>query len=183
MAAAFSASADQVLMAETQLQKGQFLSTRSGLYSLVMQDDGNVVMYFNTPNGTRASQFSTNTSNGDHLRMQQDGNLALYKSNGTWAWTSGTGGGMTFSGRKLVLYETGRLALFGFDSNQPEKVMQEIDLSNQGGGPVAVFPYKIIVNGNCQERGTIQRQSANEAQMWINQNDPGGSIGYCDSPY
>jgi hypothetical protein len=182
VAAMASASAAQVLTAETQLEKGQFLSTRSGLFSLVVQDDGNVVQYFTTRRGTRPSQFSTNTrKSGDHLRMQMDGNLALYKSNGTWAWTSGTGGHPYDYGYKLVLYETGRLAILDA-KNAIVKILADVDRPSSQGGPVDYFPFRKVENGNCTDGWTSETfQSGLQAEDWAFAH--GGSVGYCNSPY
>ncbi|MBJ7309586.1 hypothetical protein H7U20_05165, partial [Rugamonas sp. CCM 8940] len=162
VAASAPVGAAQVLMAETQLENGQYLTTRSGLYSVVVQGDGNVVEYFNTRMGTRPSQFSTGRGRGNHLRMQMDGNLALYTSGGTWAWTSETGGRPYNMGYKLVLYETG--ALFIHDANNNVvKILSEADRPNSQGGPVDRFPFRKIVNGACQDMLTPDFQSGMQA--------------------
>ncbi|WGG52095.1 hypothetical protein [Rugamonas sp. DEMB1] len=182
MAAATSASAvTSVLMAENQLEKGQVLTSRSGLYALIVQDDGNVVEYFTTLMGNRLSQFSTNTrKSGDHLRMQMDGNLALYKSNGTWAWNSGTGGRPYDLGYKLVLFDTGRLVIMD-SNNAVVKVLNESDRPSRDGGPFAKFPFRKVSFGTCTESLTGDFQSGSLAEDWAWAN--GGSIGYCNSPY
>ena len=176
-----SAHAAQVLTAETQLEKGQYLSSRSGIFSLVMQNDGNVVIYFNSPGGTRPSNFSTHTSNGHHLRMQMDGNLALYKADGTWAWNSKTGGRPYDMGYKLILTETGRAQVFD-RNNSLVFNLQAVDLSPAQGGPVVTFPmFRLAGTGCIQESTPQQFQSGTAAQSWAQSN--GYTIGYCNHPY
>lgn len=129
-----------VLNAETNIEKNAYIATRSGHYTLVTQGDGNAVTYFNGLNMTRPAGFQTNTTDGDHLRMQIDGNLALYKSNGTWAWNAGTGNKPYNPGYKLVLYETGRLVILDA-ANAVVKVLVDIDRGTSEGGAVAYFPF------------------------------------------
>ena len=56
---------------------------------LIMQDDGNLVIYFND-----AAPWSTRTNgNGpSHLVMQDDGNVVIYKNSGGHTWATGTNG-------------------------------------------------------------------------------------------
>ena len=176
-----SAHAAQMLAAETQLEKGQYLSSRSGIFSLVVQNDGNVVTYFNTPMGTRPGTFQTRTNNGDHLRMQMDGNLALYKSDGTWAWTSKTGGRPYDMTYKLVLTETGRVVVLD-RLNNVVYPLQEIDKPSPNGGPVVSFPMFRRSGTTCTEGTTPQQfQSGTDAQAWATAN--AATIGYCNHPY
>lgn len=180
-----SATAGQVLNAEEQLLQGQYISSRSGIYAMILQSDGNAVLYFNGVNangsGNRTAGWATNTSNGHHLRMQIDGNLALYKSDNSWAWTSGSGGKPYNASRKLVLHEDGRLIIYGPEG---QKVLKDIDKGNPTqGGPVAQFPIKKIVNGVCQQELSAWAQSAYDANLAQSGNGYIGSIGYCDSPY
>ena len=62
---------------------------------LVLQSDGNLVIYnnFTNPTATWAvSRLSGVTiSAGDHLTLGDDGNLVLYNSSNTSIWASGTG--------------------------------------------------------------------------------------------
>lgn len=183
LAAAASVHAQAVLNAETNIEKGNFIATRSGLYSLIVQNDGNAVMYFNGRNATRPSGFSTGTSNGQYLRMQMDGNLALYKSNGTWAWNSQTGGQPYNMNYKLVLYENGKLAIVDAgNQNRPLHVFQYSDAGGKDGGAVARFPFRKIVAGlGCVDGLTDWKSDGVQATEWATAN--GGTVGYCNSPY
>nr|WP_315214041.1 hypothetical protein [uncultured Duganella sp.] len=183
MTAVVSAHAQAVLAAETNIEKNAYIATRSGHYTLVVQGDGNVVTYFNGVNMTRPAGFSTGTDNGDHLRMQMDGNLALYKSNGTWAWNAGTGGKPYNMGYKLVLYETGRLAILDAN-NSVVKELVRIDTGTREGGAVNYYPFRKIAafpGGGCVDGVTPLMQNGADAAAWASA--AGGTIGYCGSPY
>lgn len=170
--------AAQVLTAETQLETGQTLTTRSGLFTLVVQTDGNVVSYFTPPlYPSRPSGFSTGTSNGHHLRMQIDGNLALYTASNTWAWTSNTGGKPYNMGFKLVLREDG--GVYIYDANN--YVVKMLLRDDTGSGSSARFPFRKFVSGTCVDGLTAPATSGVQANSWAQLN--GGAVGYCGSFY
>lgn len=100
------------LRAEQTMGSGDNLITNNGMYSLAMQSDGNLVIY-RLANGSAEPKWSTGRAGTyAYVRMQQDGNLALYHSDGTWSWTSGTGGRPINQGYKLVLEENGSLDIY-----------------------------------------------------------------------
>lgn len=72
------------------LQSGQTMYDNSGTVKLVMQLDGNLVIY----NAANTPVWASNTygNNGARLVMQQDGNLVIYRTNNTAAWASNTFG-------------------------------------------------------------------------------------------
>jgi hypothetical protein len=181
-AAAAPAFAAQVLNAQTNLLPGEYLSTRSGLYTLVMQSDGNLVQYFNPPYPYTGgiSKFVVHTQKGHHLSMQMDGNLAIYTSGNTWAWTSGTGGKPYNMGYKLVLFETGRIAILDAGGGIV-KELQEPVVSPRDGGPVALFPFRTYANGQCVDSLTPPMKGGWDANYWAWHN--GGAIGYCGNLY
>ncbi len=83
------------------LQPGQTLyngqSLVNGGLGMVMQSDGNFVLYF----GSQALwQSGTSGRGGTRVSMQGDGNLVIYNSANQWLWQSGTGG---HSGSRLEL--------------------------------------------------------------------------------
>ncbi|WP_348692728.1 hypothetical protein [Duganella fentianensis] len=178
MTAACSVHAQAVLNAETNIEKNGNIATRSGHYSLVVQGDGNVAIYYNSPPATVPTGFQTNTNSGDHLRMQMDGNLALYKSNGTWAWNSGTGGHPYSMGYKLVLFETGRLAILDANNALVKEIAGVDAHANNGGFPV-YYPFR--KGSPCVDGLTPLMQDGVQATRWATAN--GGTIGYCGSPY
>lgn len=119
------------------LHKGDVLTSPNGRYRLVMQDDGNLVMYFFPGNQSKAySRWSTSTNRngGNYAAIQYDGNLAVYTGSNTWAWQAGTGGKATAS-YKLVLEDDGYLYLG----------------SPTGTTPNVAFPYKDLARDTCSD--------------------------------
>jgi hypothetical protein len=78
------------------LVPGQALLSHDDRHRLVLQQDGNLVLYGRppTPGDAPAILFSTDTfgQNMRELRMQDDGNLVLYRMDGTAAWDTRTAG-------------------------------------------------------------------------------------------
>jgi hypothetical protein len=80
------AQAGTVLPAGTRLYKGDRRTSPSGRYELVMQHNGNVVLYRNNPNKIQTRIFDTGTYEGNpyglgighHAVIQADGNLVIY---------------------------------------------------------------------------------------------------------
>jgi hypothetical protein len=93
------------------LPASQYLTSPSGRCRLVMQDDGNLVLY---NDAGRALWFSGTAGNpGAYLAMQaSDGNLVIYGPSGTPLWASGTTGD---AGDVLRLGDDANLVLEGSD--------------------------------------------------------------------
>lgn len=81
------------------LRPGQSLYSENGKYSLWMQTDGNVVLYYghdpDDPNfAPNDAHWATHTGPGQFtpsgLIMQTDGNLVLYDTSNQARWASGT---------------------------------------------------------------------------------------------
>lgn len=90
--------------AQGSLEKGAKLV--AGNYSLILQPDGNLVLY----NGTAAVwATATNGKGGSQLTLQSDGNLVLYDQNYNSIWATGTNG---TSPGWLILGADGSLKLF-----------------------------------------------------------------------
>lgn len=73
------------LLKGQKLNRGEFLTSSNGRYSLAMQEDGNLVLYIT---GTIVPVWSSRTC-GERvawLAMQEDGNLVIYKTDGTPIW-------------------------------------------------------------------------------------------------
>jgi lysophospholipase L1-like esterase len=68
----------------------QFLRSADGRYRLVMQHDGNLVLY--GPSGHALWASNTAGRSADHLRMQGDGNLVIYGPGDSLVWASDTAG-------------------------------------------------------------------------------------------
>ena len=83
------------LHAGESLKAGQQLTSGGGVAKLVVQGDGNLVLY-QTNTGAQndpvlwASNTHTSNSNGLHLDLQGDGNLVFYWDPGRVVWASNT---------------------------------------------------------------------------------------------
>jgi hypothetical protein len=92
---------DQILPA------GGSIISSNVLYTLVMQTDGNLVLY---AGGMRPIWFSgTGGSGATRAVMQADGNFVLYKTNGAPVWWTGTGGN---SGATLYVQDDGNVVIY-----------------------------------------------------------------------
>jgi hypothetical protein len=78
------------MWADQGLEINQSISSCNGLYSLWMQEDGNVVLY---ENATGVALWNSQTAGkpGQSLVMQSDGNFVLYGTGGA-LWHTGTHG-------------------------------------------------------------------------------------------
>lgn len=99
------------------LKRHQALRSTNGVYSLLVQDDGNMCIY---KDGT-AFVWGTMTQGKDGaiLKMQADGNLCLYNGKDGHVWSTDTyRGGSAKMGNRLVLQDDGQLVLFN-SANAP----------------------------------------------------------------
>jgi hypothetical protein len=103
-----------------QLTIGQQLQSDNGLYALVMQQDGNLVLYEGITGSTGTAVWATNTNNPQSLArpvravMQPDGNFVLYSAQNNPVWAVGTAqnvGTTIVSGSRLVLQNNRNLIL------------------------------------------------------------------------
>jgi pseudomonalisin len=85
------------------LQPGQFLTSRLGHYRLVMQTNGDLVLFGCATAATNCTtpywSLGTSGQPGNRLTMQRDGNLVVYSSTGRAVWatrTNGTGNSNVF---------------------------------------------------------------------------------------
>jgi len=73
------------------LATGQFL--RHFTFVVIMQNDGNLVLYGQGPNGQFPIWASQTQGSGGHIcTMQPDGNLVIYNNKKHAVWSSGTNG-------------------------------------------------------------------------------------------
>ena len=76
---------ESIILARSQvLNNGESLYSKNGLYQLILQSDGNLVVY---RSATPVWSTRTNASKPDRLVMQDDGNLVLYRGFSA-AWDS-----------------------------------------------------------------------------------------------
>jgi len=106
-AQAANISGANVLAVDQTLQNDGALHSSDGTYWLVMQKDGNLVLYANgAPIWDTDTRATANF--GSTLVMQADNNLVIYRPDGTPIWDTDTGGS---GADRLVLYDDGDLVL------------------------------------------------------------------------
>ncbi len=89
------------------LMAGQSTSSCDGRFTLAMQTDGNLVLYWNGHGALWAS--GTYQKGGVRATMQADGNLVVYNASNAPLWASGTWG---HSGSKLAVQNDGNLVIY-----------------------------------------------------------------------
>lgn len=107
-------SHEDILAPGDSLRVGQAIYSRDGRNVLVLQDDGNLVLY-NLSEGERATWNSrTDGSSGQLLAMQADGNLVLYDRNWRAIWASNTN---NHNGAYMKVQDDGNLVIYPFRSD------------------------------------------------------------------
>ncbi|MEZ4680683.1 MAG: hypothetical protein R2932_41360 [Caldilineaceae bacterium] len=110
----FAHAAGDTLGPNEELRSGQWLTTADGRYSLVMQDDGNLVLYHTYKEALWASW--TVGTGADRLVMQGDGNLVLYTSDYRPVWATYTFAANSVlslqNDGNLVVYAPGSVAVW-----------------------------------------------------------------------
>lgn len=88
------------------LYSGQYLQAPNRLHQLIMQSDGNLVLYYTWPGNQTGPLWASGTNgyNGAHAVMQPDGNLVVYDTSNVARWASNTAG---ISGVSLFLDNDG----------------------------------------------------------------------------
>lgn len=97
-----------VLKAGDRLHPSQYLNSADGRYRLIMQSDGNLVLYDLSQDPDKAL-WATATTGNNYAVMQGDGNFVVYRSGGTALWASGTNGS---SGAWLAVQNDGNVVLY-----------------------------------------------------------------------
>ncbi len=161
---ASAAAGTNTLYANERLQPGEKLISADGRYHLVMQGDGNLVLY---ANGTAIWSTRTNGKSGASLVMQGDGNLVLYH-NGVAVWATGTNPN---SGVRLVMQTDGNLVLYTPDN----RVLWSSGTAGIKGTTLYTHerlqPGQSLVSNGRQYRLLMQRDGnlviyANSAAIW-----------------
>jgi hypothetical protein len=92
--------------ANREMRRGMSVSSANGIYTFVMQGDGNLVLY---TNAGRALWASNTVGSGQFVIFQGDGNLVVYTADGHPVWASNTGGSGATS---FVVQDDGNLVLY-----------------------------------------------------------------------
>ena|SRR5689334_22004122 len=164
------ALAADTLIAETNLTAGQNLVSRNGVYSLVMQTDGNLVLYYLSPGSNAVPTGFSSGRGGSYARMQMDGNFVVYKSNGTWHWTSQTGGRPYDMSYKLQLTDDGSLFIRDGAGNVIKHVFAD---TNCGGRQPVVYPVCVSCTANNYVIASCGTQALTKASQM------GATLGAC----
>src|SRR5215204_3906865 len=107
------------LISGQRLAINQTLQSNNGRYQVVMQGDGNLVLYEGIPHAPRAV-WSTGTWSlpigyrPTYAEMQGDGNFVLYNNARVPAWSSSTWGN---PGSRIVLQDDRNFVLYGPNNN------------------------------------------------------------------
>lgn len=98
------------LKSDEQLTKGQFLTSNNGRYQLILQEDGNLVLY-----EVKRALWSSRTNGKAVSRcvMQSDGNLVIYGFNKA-IWASRTDGN---AGAYLIVQDDGNVVIYVNDKS------------------------------------------------------------------
>jgi hypothetical protein len=101
-----STTALDSMIAGQRMYSGDRLVSSNGRYRLIMQGDGNLVLY-----SLQHALWSTRTNHkgGRFVVMQGDGNLVLYNSSGRSVWNSNTDG---HPGARLLMQNDGNLVIY-----------------------------------------------------------------------
>jgi hypothetical protein len=151
----------------------QFLTSQNGQYRLIMQADGNLVVY----NSSSQPLWSSNTG-GQAVReclMQADGNLVIYKTNGQALWSSNTGGNTRSS---LQLQDDGYVAIKNSASTLIWGTWDTLFHDQQ------LIPGQILYSQNRQYRlvmqgdGNLVMYNSSNQPLWAS-NTGGQSIKNC----
>jgi hypothetical protein len=94
------------------LAVGNSLTSQDGRFTLIMQQDNNLVLYMAGAGPLWAS--NTVGSNGTRAIMQDDGNLVIYDPNGHPVWASNTVGN---PGASLVAQNDGNVVIYSSNGN------------------------------------------------------------------
>jgi hypothetical protein len=100
------------LNSEESLGPNDSLRSANSQFSLVLQDDGNLVLY----DASGEAVWASGTAGQDIARatMQQDGNLVLYSPGGAAAWASDT---YENDGAYLVIQDDRNLVIYAADGS------------------------------------------------------------------
>lgn len=91
-----------------QLTVGESLVSADGRFTLILQQDGNLVLY--GPQHQPLWDSKTDNRPSHRVTMQTDGDLVIYDGNDSTLWKSGTDG---FSDSELVVQNNGNVVIYG----------------------------------------------------------------------
>ncbi|WP_210423694.1 hypothetical protein [Croceivirga thetidis] len=155
------------------LQNHKPYTSPNGKYGLVMQDDGNLVIY---NQGLGTSRWASNTMNkgGNYAQMQNDGNLVIYKNDGTPVWSTGTHGN---TGATLKMQNDGNLVIY---SSESVPLWSSNSQARPGNFPIRVAPNCNRIAGKswrCCGQATLTEEGVLSADIKTSSNNLRGFTG------
>jgi hypothetical protein len=166
-----------VLKPGARLNAGASITSCSGVARLVMQSDGNLVLYRSDGQSIWASQ--TNGRPASHLIMQNDGHLVIYGKDGKATWGTHTNGR---NGAYLFVQDDGNVVLY---QNNGPIWSSNSTLFGCGSIAIGVKLMPGIRVWNCNRNGYLVYQSDGNfvlyrydgKALWSS-DTPGRSAGY-----
>jgi hypothetical protein len=111
--ASLGVAANNTITNSQRLLPGDVRRSRNGVYSLMFQNDGNLVLT-NHNNNLVIWASGTNNKNAANCTMQSDGNLVISSATGQTLWSSSTNG----SGNAyLLVQDDGNVVIYKGDGN------------------------------------------------------------------
>jgi hypothetical protein len=95
-----------ILSPNAQMVMGDALWSQNGLFQLLLQQDGNLVLY--RQDGVALWQSGTAGQPSQYALMQNDGNFVIYGPYGA-IWQSGTAG---YAGAGLLMQDDGNVVIY-----------------------------------------------------------------------
>ncbi|MCI5081306.1 MAG: hypothetical protein MRY78_06445, partial [Saprospiraceae bacterium] len=113
----YDISESNVLENDQQLKRGAYITSPSGLFQLIFQEDSNLVLY--TKGGYPMWATATDKKDGTYAIMQADGNLVIYNDQDKAIWgLNNEADHFTFvKNAKLTLQDDGNLVLYKPDGS------------------------------------------------------------------
>ncbi|WP_244138735.1 MULTISPECIES: protease pro-enzyme activation domain-containing protein [Burkholderia] len=116
----------------TTLKPGQTVYSASQSHRLVMQNDGNLVLY-NATSGAAVWNSGTNGNTGAYAVFQTDGNFVIYGTSGKPLWFSSTNG--TLYGQSLVIQDDGNMVIYRLSVPVFATATSAMGLASSSSGP------------------------------------------------
>ncbi|WP_232430423.1 protease pro-enzyme activation domain-containing protein [Burkholderia ubonensis] len=145
----------------TTLNPAQIVYSASQSHRLVMQDDGNLVLY-NATNGAAVWSSGTNGNAGAYAVFQTDGNFVVYSASGKALWFSSTSSG-TY-GQSLTVQDDGNMVIYAPSVPVFATATSAAGLTNSSSGPA-------VWNGGFPLGSGRSLASGNGANMLVMQGD------------
>jgi len=153
-----------------ELTAGQYLTSPSTQYELIMQTDGNLVEY-----GPSGAVWSTGTSGSNFVAMQTDGNLVIYRTTGGAIWSSNTSNGSPAvlalqDDSNVVVYQgstpTWSRDVVGYGTVKPAGGTQGMSQPTLNSTQITTYPAGKILGFVCYASGETVTGYYGKGNLW-----------------